>query len=128
MLFIFSMPVLIRHLWQLKTVVFLHWCLICAVLLDTCAIDKFKLTGHNLGLVFSSWCSRTGNPHWGQCYKKVLFCTRWSRQASILNVVTVLFRNLPMLRFLRWVSRTVLNTNIYSYLYILCCYLYLIIN
>ena len=24
-------PVLIRHLWQLKTVVFLHWCLICAV-------------------------------------------------------------------------------------------------
>ncbi len=24
---------LIRHLWQLKTVVFLHWCLICAVLL-----------------------------------------------------------------------------------------------
>ncbi len=33
MLFIFSTPVLIRHLWQLKTIVFLHWCLICAVLL-----------------------------------------------------------------------------------------------
>jgi hypothetical protein len=32
MLFIFSTPVLIRHLWQLKTVVFLHWCLICPVL------------------------------------------------------------------------------------------------
>ncbi len=31
MKFIFSMPVLIRHLWQLKTVVFLHWCLICTV-------------------------------------------------------------------------------------------------
>ncbi len=29
----FSTPVLIRHLWQLKTVVFLHWCLIRAVLL-----------------------------------------------------------------------------------------------
>ncbi len=28
---IFSTPVLIRNLWQLKTVVFLHWCLICAV-------------------------------------------------------------------------------------------------
>ncbi len=27
-----STPVLIRHLWQLKTVVFLHWCLIHAVL------------------------------------------------------------------------------------------------
>ncbi len=33
MLFVFSTPVLIRHLWQLKTVVFLHWCLICVVLL-----------------------------------------------------------------------------------------------
>ncbi len=33
MLFIFSTPVLIRHLWQLKTVVFLLWCLISAVLL-----------------------------------------------------------------------------------------------
>ncbi len=36
MYFIFSTPVLIRHLWQLKTVVFLHWYLmylICAVLL-----------------------------------------------------------------------------------------------
>jgi hypothetical protein len=28
------MPVLIRHLWQLKTVVLLHWCLIHAVLLQ----------------------------------------------------------------------------------------------
>ena len=29
----FLTPVLIEHLWQLKTVVFLHWCLILAVLL-----------------------------------------------------------------------------------------------
>jgi len=27
----FLTPVLIIYLWQLKTVVFLHWCLICAV-------------------------------------------------------------------------------------------------
>ncbi len=26
----FFTPVLIRYLWELKTVVFLHWCLICA--------------------------------------------------------------------------------------------------
>ncbi len=32
MLFIFSTPVLIRHLWQLKTVVFLYLCLIHTVL------------------------------------------------------------------------------------------------
>jgi hypothetical protein len=29
-----STPVLIRHLWKFKTVVFLHWCLIHTVLLD----------------------------------------------------------------------------------------------
>jgi hypothetical protein len=28
----FFTPELIRHLWQLKTVVFLHWCLMCALL------------------------------------------------------------------------------------------------
>jgi hypothetical protein len=33
MLLIFSTPVLIRHLWQLKTVVSLHWCLMHTVLL-----------------------------------------------------------------------------------------------
>jgi hypothetical protein len=31
MLFIFSTPELIIDMWQLKTAVFLHWCLICAV-------------------------------------------------------------------------------------------------
>ncbi len=31
---LFSTPVLIRQLWQLKTVAFLHWCLICIVLLN----------------------------------------------------------------------------------------------
>jgi hypothetical protein len=36
MLFIFSTPVLIRHLRQLKTAVFLHWCLIHTVLLQGC--------------------------------------------------------------------------------------------
>jgi hypothetical protein len=30
---IFSIPALIRHLWKLRTVVFVYWCLLCAVLL-----------------------------------------------------------------------------------------------
>ncbi len=30
----FSTPLLIRYLWHLKTVVFLHWCLICVVPLN----------------------------------------------------------------------------------------------
>jgi hypothetical protein len=29
----FLTPMLIRHLWQLKTIAFLHWCVICTVLL-----------------------------------------------------------------------------------------------
>ncbi len=36
----FLMPVLIRHLWQLKTVVFLHRSLIHAVLLSLCLHQK----------------------------------------------------------------------------------------
>ncbi len=32
-MFIFSTPVLIRHLWQLNTAVFLQWCLMCSVIL-----------------------------------------------------------------------------------------------
>ncbi len=34
MLFISPTPVLIRHPWQLKTVVFMHWCIMCTVLLN----------------------------------------------------------------------------------------------
>jgi hypothetical protein len=30
-LYVFSTPELTRHLWQLKTAVFLHWCLIRAI-------------------------------------------------------------------------------------------------
>jgi len=32
MVFIFSTPVKIRHLWRLTTIVFMHWCLIFTVL------------------------------------------------------------------------------------------------
>jgi hypothetical protein len=32
----FSIPLLIRHLWQIKTVISLHWCLIHASLLQSC--------------------------------------------------------------------------------------------
>ncbi len=39
-MFIFSMLVLIRHLWQLETVVFLHWCLIHAPILSQFFVNK----------------------------------------------------------------------------------------
>ncbi len=51
MLFIFSTPELIRNLWQLKTAVFPHWCLICALPLFTffkvrCSITKDLCSDH----------------------------------------------------------------------------------
>jgi hypothetical protein len=43
----FSTPVFIRHMWQLKTVVFLHWCLKHALLLiaDYSEIGPHSLDG-----------------------------------------------------------------------------------
>ncbi len=40
MLFVFSTSVLIRHLWQLKAVVFLHLCMTCALLLTWLTVAK----------------------------------------------------------------------------------------
>jgi hypothetical protein len=39
----FTTPVLMRHLWQLKTAVFLHWCLIHAVLFDENETKNFLI-------------------------------------------------------------------------------------
>ena len=47
MLFIFSTSVFIRHLWQLKTVVFMHWCLIRVVLL-VCLSPEVGATTHSI--------------------------------------------------------------------------------
>ncbi len=52
MLFIFSTPELIRNLWQLKTVVFLHWCLIRAVPLRCILIvTQYTIVNEKLQLV-----------------------------------------------------------------------------
>ncbi len=48
MLFNFSTPVLTRHMWQLKTSVFLHWCLIHAVLLNWNDKFWFKFQVHGV--------------------------------------------------------------------------------
>jgi hypothetical protein len=42
----FSTPVLIRQLWQLKNVVFLHWCLICTALLNNIHRAILVITSH----------------------------------------------------------------------------------
>ncbi len=48
MLFIFSTPELIRNLWQLKTAIFLHWCLIFAWHVN------YNVTVNNLKI--DIWC------------------------------------------------------------------------
>ncbi len=50
MQFIFSTPVLIRHLCQLKTAVFLHRCLICTVPLESFKTQQAK----SIELLFAS--------------------------------------------------------------------------
>jgi hypothetical protein len=50
-LFIFSTPVLIRHLWQLKVVVFPHWCPILTVLF----IILFIVTTSHHEIIFCMW-------------------------------------------------------------------------
>jgi hypothetical protein len=67
MLFVYTTPVLNRHLWQLKTVVFLHRCLICAVILHsklqsddcngTACFEKCKLLlKYQISLFFIDIC------------------------------------------------------------------------
>ncbi len=55
-----STAVLLRHLWQLKTVVFLHWCQICAVPLFVCQhlllLQWLPSGGQNSNLYFQQQC------------------------------------------------------------------------
>jgi hypothetical protein len=51
MLFIFSTPELIRNLWQLKTAVFLHWCLIRGVPFIKCFVVQDPW--HKLAVYFT---------------------------------------------------------------------------
>ncbi len=60
MLFIFSMAVIIRHLWQLKTVVFLHWCLIHALLFANVNVKRFKFKNMKKNLFKDSACFISG--------------------------------------------------------------------
>jgi hypothetical protein len=79
MLFIFSTPVLIRHLWQLKTVVFQQRCLICAVLL------VFGITMMALGTCFG--CQRLLSRHLWQL-KTVVFM-HWCLIHAVLLVFII---------------------------------------
>ncbi len=58
-MFIFSTQELIRHLWLLETVIFLHWCLICAILLGyfTWYITVVKVSAFQLQSIHVIYCN-----------------------------------------------------------------------
>ncbi len=69
-MFIFTTPVLIRHLWQLKTVVILHWCLICSVPFVTLFIvssfqreSMFVVPHFDINSLMSGLLHLTGQPN-----------------------------------------------------------------
>ncbi len=72
MLLIFSTPVLIRHLWQFKTVVFLHRCLISAVLFKKCALYSIKYDNkHCFHIIpISKLCKMANSYHVSFLHKK----------------------------------------------------------
>ncbi len=81
MLFIFSTPVLIRHLWQFQTVVFLRQCLMSTVLLkcsngQNSSADSFVLIDHILTLpwlVRLKLCQIRQGRAWPKIYKAFYF-------------------------------------------------------
>jgi hypothetical protein len=78
----FSMPVLIRHLWQLKTDVFLHWSLIRASLLvarDTTTVPNFYSFSSLFIFCFIlnfNWASSIPPKHWSFIFLDLtpIFC------------------------------------------------------
>ncbi len=80
MWFIFSTPVLIRHMWQLKTVVFLHRCLIhvCSIRMKQIGLFQFWHKLHQKSFIESClknfFCKMLldGRTHPGDCAIKFL--------------------------------------------------------
>ncbi len=71
MFFIFSTPVLIKHLWRLKTIVFLH-CLIHAVPLQNSFVRASFILDIWIGNHWTHYLNRaTHNRHW--CSKTNIF-------------------------------------------------------
>jgi hypothetical protein len=88
----FLTPALNRYLWQIKTVVFLHWCLICTVLLHT-LLNQFytsQVMLHHLLLLKRSQCFR----EIGSYSVLFTFLVGWHASAVSLPPVGVIFARL----------------------------------
>ncbi len=81
MLFISSTPVLIRHLWQLKTVISLHWCLIRALLLH------HRIAVHYLSIVVDAWQIKNGPPDMSKLKHRSNLLRHFSPTVSVKIVI-----------------------------------------
>ncbi len=89
MLFIFSTPVLIRHLWQLKTLVFLHWCLISSILNVNSQhkrLQRFLWCWMSLCLGFFAKC-HFAECHHAECSNTECHCAECRFLCAMLSVV-----------------------------------------
>jgi hypothetical protein len=90
---LFSTPVLIRHLWQLKTVVFLHWCLIHAVLL-------LPYTNPTNGTPISQIIDSGGSHSKARCRIHWIIIAA-NYLSSFINL-SRLIREINLLQFINW--------------------------
>ncbi len=97
MLFIFSTPVLTRRLWQLKEVVFLHWCLIYAVLLKRNNNSRGVVMNNNHNMFIAKTARHVRD--WIFAYSNPILLNR----TVILNNLLKISHSLKKLpRFLKW--------------------------
>ncbi len=85
MLFIFSTPKLIRHLWQLKTIVFLHQYLICSVPLRV-MLEAYPKCRVLQGTKLEQATALTGNIRLGQKWLTVLYTLAYFNAKLITSV------------------------------------------
>ncbi len=109
MLFTLSTPVLFRHLWQLKTIVFLHWCLMHADLLNIFLWITILI--HNC-ICADCWVLPQRLRRYSKC------CPVWYRITSIHYLLALSYSVslFPMEQHTLRNAKNCLNTNIYSYL------------
>ncbi len=92
MFFIFSAPVLIRHLRQIKAVVFMHWCLMRAVLLlYDITICCRTLLGHTK-LLWQCMSTLAKINHWHFFKRQYQFSQKLSKFMTKIKIIDTMHK------------------------------------
>jgi hypothetical protein len=110
MLVIFLTPVLIRHLWQLKTVVFLNRCLIFVILIESNSIKGTTLAGFRFTYKNLTY---TGGTESGN-HSSLLHYNNYYDCKSFMHILKV--KKLDDLAKLRPHRKVLLTTNTLDYI------------